>query len=185
MLPIKQIYIDSRYKSNDSVSDSNLYIDLPINLLMLDNISFYIDDVSIPVSWYVIEEGRNNLLYFTFDVQDFLAHITPGDYSLATLNQELVDAMHSVGFSKYFQSAPDIRKNTIGIVGLTMQPFEILTDAQLRAMSVDASASVNNILRDSTAKVNNNNNPYVSGYVDLFPIRNLYLTCSGWGNLIQ
>jgi hypothetical protein len=30
--------------------------------------------------------------------------------------------------------------------------------------------------------VNNNDNNYESGFLDLFPIRNLYLTCSGLGN---
>ena len=27
-----------------------------------------------------------------------------------------------------------------------------------------------------------NNSPFVSGYIDLIPIRNLYLSCSGLGN---
>jgi hypothetical protein len=40
MLPIKQIYADSRYKSGDSASDSNFYIDLPTNLMMFDNTGF-------------------------------------------------------------------------------------------------------------------------------------------------
>ena len=39
MLPIKKIYIDSRYKSGDSASDSNFYIDLPVNMVMPDNTS--------------------------------------------------------------------------------------------------------------------------------------------------
>ena len=34
MLPIKKLYIDSRFKSPDSVSDSDFYIDLPETLLM-------------------------------------------------------------------------------------------------------------------------------------------------------
>ena len=64
MLPIKRIYIDSRYKSGDSASDSNFYTDLPVILMMPDNTGFYIDDVSVPVSWYVIDEGRNDMFYF-------------------------------------------------------------------------------------------------------------------------
>ena len=59
MLPIKKIYIDSRFKSSDSVSDSDFYIDLPTTLLMPSNTGFYIDDVCIPVSWYAIDTNRN------------------------------------------------------------------------------------------------------------------------------
>lgn len=63
MLPIKKIYVDTRFKSADSVSDSDFYIDLPQTLLMPEKSGFYIDDVSIPMSWFPIERGRNNKLY--------------------------------------------------------------------------------------------------------------------------
>ena len=60
MLPIKKLYIDSRFKSPDSVSDSDFYIDLPETLLMPEGTGFYLDDISIPVTWYPITENRNN-----------------------------------------------------------------------------------------------------------------------------
>jgi signal transduction histidine kinase len=60
--------------------------------------------------------------------------------------------------------------------------FEILTDAQLNALNINANQTINNVLRNFTPSIHNNTNPYVSGFVDLFPIRNLYLTCSGLGN---
>jgi hypothetical protein len=53
-LPIKKIYIDTKYKSADSISNSNFKIDLPHNLTFPENSVFYIDDVSIPHSWYVV-----------------------------------------------------------------------------------------------------------------------------------
>ena len=49
MLPIKKIYIDSRFKSSDSASNSDFKIDLPITLLMQEDTDFYIDDVCIPL----------------------------------------------------------------------------------------------------------------------------------------
>ena len=79
MLPIKKIYVDSRYKSGDSASDSNFYIDLPINLMMPDNTGFYIDDVAVPVSWYVIDEGRNDMFYFKVGNQVLQERVTPGN----------------------------------------------------------------------------------------------------------
>ena len=181
MLPIKKIYVDSRYKSGDSVSDTNFYIDLPINLMMPDNTGFYIDDVAVPVSWYVIDEGRNDMFYYKVGNVVLQKKVTPGNYSLVTLNEELVNIMN-VGYANFFMSAPNVSKNTVGIVGTTTTTFEILTDKQVRDLGYDSSATVNNILRNFTAKVNDNNSLYESGFVDLFPIRNLYLSCSGMGN---
>ena len=82
MLPIKKLYIDSRFKSSDSVSDSNFKIDLPQNLLMPAGTGFYIDDICIPVSWYVIDEGRNNHLYFSVNNMDSFVVIPTGNYNL-------------------------------------------------------------------------------------------------------
>lgn len=181
MLPIKKIYIDSRFKAGDSTSDSNFYIDLPVNLLMPGNTGFYIDDVTIPVSWYTVEEGRNNDFYFKVNDSVTKKSIPSGNYSIISLSQELVNAMNS-GYTNFFVAATDTRKNTIGIVGTTTASFEILTDTQIKALNMDASSTINNILRNFQPKVHNNTNPYISGFIDLFPIRNLYLTCSGLGN---
>ena len=63
-LPIKKIYVDTKYKSAGSASNSNFKIDLPISLSFPENTGFYIDDVCIPHSWYVIEENVNDKLYF-------------------------------------------------------------------------------------------------------------------------
>ena len=62
-LPIKKIYIDTKYKAHDSVSNSNFKIDLPQTVSFPENTVFYIDDVSIPHSWYTVEENINDKLY--------------------------------------------------------------------------------------------------------------------------
>ena len=183
MLPIKKIYIDSRYKSGDSASDSNFYIDLPINLMMPDNTGFYIDDVAIPVSWYTIEEGRNNELYVRVNgvLRQYL--ISTGNYSLVSLNTEIVNRLNFVQApTTQFTASPNVATNAIGITAAANVVFEILTDAQLKALNINANQSINNVLRNFTPAVHDSSNPYVSGFVDLFPIRNLYLTCSGLGN---
>ena len=41
MLPIKKIYIDTRFKSSDSTSDSDFRVDLPTTLLMPEDTVFY------------------------------------------------------------------------------------------------------------------------------------------------
>ena len=54
MLPIKKIYIDSRFMSSDSQSSSNFKIDLPQNIDLPEDTVFYMDDICIPNSWYTI-----------------------------------------------------------------------------------------------------------------------------------
>ena len=45
MLPIKKIYIDSRFKTSPSESHSNFTIELPTTMLMPEDTGFYIEDV--------------------------------------------------------------------------------------------------------------------------------------------
>ncbi len=51
MLPIRKIYIDTRFKSFDSASRSDFNTDLPTTFLMPEDTGFYIDDVCIPHSF--------------------------------------------------------------------------------------------------------------------------------------
>ena len=61
MLPIKKIYVDSKYKTKDSISDANFKITLPQTMFLPDNTVFYIDDVAIPHSWYTVEDFHGKL----------------------------------------------------------------------------------------------------------------------------
>ena len=51
---LKEIYIDSRYKTYDSVSNSNCKFEIREGIDLPDNRICYIDDVSIPHTWYTI-----------------------------------------------------------------------------------------------------------------------------------
>ena len=60
---IKKVYVDPRYKGNGSVSNSDFKFELKEALALPDNTVCYIDDISIPHTWYTIEENLNNTLY--------------------------------------------------------------------------------------------------------------------------
>ncbi len=67
--------------------------------------------------------------------------------------------------------------------------YEFLTDAQLstlKAMNIIKTSepfnSVNNVLRNFTPKANFKDHDYISGFIDLNPVRNLYLSSSNFGN---
>ena len=183
MLPVKKIYIDSRFKSSDSASDSDFKIDLPETVNMPEDTVFYIDDVAIPVSWYMIDSNRNDRLYVRVDGVMSVVFLTPGNYTLQTLNQEIVDQMNNAVPGDLFVSSPNASKNQVGISTTSTKVFEILTDAQLLQLGYSSPLhSVNAVLRNTTAKVNINGNPFVSSYVDMFPIRNIYIVSPNLGN---
>ena len=55
MLKIKKVYIDSRYKTNDSKSDTDFRFDLKQSVDLPDNCNCYIDDIQIP---HMVFSGR-------------------------------------------------------------------------------------------------------------------------------
>ena len=63
MLPLKKIFIDSRRSTKDSKTSSDLKTDFPVNITLPPNTTFYIADVTIPVTWYTVEAGRHATIY--------------------------------------------------------------------------------------------------------------------------
>ena len=63
MLECKQIYIDTRFKTADSRSDSDFTIEQPKTINIPEYTIAYINDIVLPVSWTTIDERNNNLYY--------------------------------------------------------------------------------------------------------------------------
>ena len=61
-LPIKKVYIDSRFKTSDSASDTHFKYELVESLQLPENTVCFIDDVIIPHSYFNVD-SNNNLLY--------------------------------------------------------------------------------------------------------------------------
>ena len=54
MYKIEKVCIDSRHKTNDSVSNSDFKFELKESLDLPDDTVCYIDDISTPRTWYTI-----------------------------------------------------------------------------------------------------------------------------------
>ena len=65
-LPVKKIYIDSRYRTLDSTSSSSFKFPLARNLYFPKNTVFYLEDVCIPHTWLTIEAGINDRFYIRY-----------------------------------------------------------------------------------------------------------------------
>jgi hypothetical protein len=192
MLPLKKNYIDTRFKTSDSTSNSNFKIDLPSTVYWPDNTVFFIDDVAIPHIWHTIEENVNDKLYVfiknkTYPAEDIrnvqtIITIPYGNYSGADLATQLQTSLGTLLVVNY-----DARRNNIIITtAFNDQEFKILTDNDLLtkldeifllAYDVNNPQTINEILRNAEGNsiYYNSTNPYVSGSLDLQPIRNIYM----------
>ena len=111
-----------------------------------------------------------------------------GLYNIESLNDAIVDELN-LNFGNFFQAEPYFKTNNIKIICASTLVYEILTDAQLKSLKVinaikksEPFNSINNVLRNYTSKLNLRGNDYISGYINLNPIRNLYLSSSNLGN---
>jgi hypothetical protein len=192
MLPLKKIYIDTRFKTGDSISNSNFKVDLPTTVYWPDNTVYFIDDVCIPHSWHTIEKDVNDKLYVFIknkafpadDVRNIQIIITVpyGNYSGADLATELQTKLSTLLAVSY-----NARRNNITITtGFEDQEFKVMTDSDVRTKlndifdltyDVNNPQTINDVLRnaDGSSIFYDSTNPYVSGALDLHLIRNIYM----------
>ena len=125
-------------KSNDSVSHTDFIIDLPITVTLPENTAFYITDITIPVSYYTIEAGRNNKLYFRVNAYNVdVITIPDGNYNTVTLNNAIVDLLNlfyplTPAGTPVAQctAIPSLSTNTI-VIGNTVDNFHIFTGTEV------------------------------------------------------
>ena len=203
-LPIKKIYIDTKYKARDSVSNSNFKIDLPQTISFPENTVFYIDDVSIPHSWYTVEENINDKLFvmisrITPDEDNSgtaykIVTISPGIYNgteiALEMQQKIRETIYNVQFPDVLSVAYNNRKNTINItINYADWQFKILTendiDTKLNDTWIGDSYDPNNPHSINDIIGNHiQNSPFYTlsngytGSLNLQPIRNIYIHSS-------
>ena len=68
MYKIRKTYVDSRFRTRDSNSDSDFKFELKEPLDLPDNTVCYVDDISIPHTWRTIE-SHNNKFYIIFKME--------------------------------------------------------------------------------------------------------------------
>ncbi len=195
MLPIKKMYVDSKYKTKDSVSNANFKITLPQTMYMPDNTVFYIDDVVIPHSWYTVEYF-NSKLYLSIFVSangrdQHIIELTKQVYNGSTLATEIASNITAIGYTSIVTY--NASKQTISI-SLEDVHFKFLTDDELRAehpvwpwtgKSYDKNylQSANGLVKsiESKSTIHNTGNPFIA-FIDLQPIRNIYIKSPNLGN---
>jgi hypothetical protein len=181
-LPVHKIYIDTRFRTANSKSHSNFYIDLPETYNFPDGTVAYVDEICIPVSWYTIQNGRNNTLFIRADGGTIRTLTIPeGKYGIVSLNNAIVDEINAI-YPSSCEADPqaDVNRIKINFTGSTV--FEFMTDSQLTLLGSRNLATMNSLLGNTKGGQYYKDHDFISSYVDLFPIRNLYLSSPNLGN---
>ena len=187
-LPVKKIYVDTKFRRKDSVSTSNFKVDLPYSLTFPDNAIFYIDDINIPNSFYVVQAGLNDKLYFRLTDgalnADYILTIPEGNFNGSQFATVLQEQLFAVTNGLLVQSSFDTRTQLLR-VGFTNYSFRVFTDYELAnnthnwvgaAYDSKSLQTANELLTNtkdlSDVAIAGAN---VSFYLMLIPIRNIYI----------
>ena len=191
-LDVKKIYIDTRFRTKNSKSETDFSIELPRSFNVPDGVIAHIDDIVIPVSWSTVDErNKNCFLRMTWG-----ATVRYDDFYIVTKNYtgsqfatelalELNLALGEAGVDITAECEYTLAENMLVISILDNRlpvikaaaPFalEILTDESIGAGSDPC--TMNTILRNEFPTLITEGNFYQC-YLDLFQTRNLYLTSS-------
>ncbi len=193
MLPVEKIYLDSHFKTNDSVSHSDCKFQLRETFTFPDNTIMFLDDVAIPHSWYSIISGINDKLYFITNYNStnlgYIATLTSQNYTGSELATEIATQMNAeyTTLTDNFSASFSVLKQTITITSAEgTLAFRILTEEEIlldfsgtfSMPTYDASnpADINGKILKQTDGDSAGVNQFTSGFIDLQPIKNfLYL----------
>jgi hypothetical protein len=193
---IKKIYVDSRFKTNDSVSNSDFKYELKEQIELPDNTVCYVDDISIPHSWYSVEDYNNKLYIGNFNddltLNKTKLTIPNGNYtgvSLASAIQSLLYKRFPNDDDRvYYESSRGIlifeslREFTIftddEVMELTyiQPPFAVWNDVnneQTSAPELGNAESINEILRNTLPKPTSTK--FETEFLDLINTHNIYI----------
>jgi len=198
-IPFTKIMIDTRYKTKDSVSNSNFKYQLNRTGLMPEGSTFCIDDINIPYSWNTIEPGINDKLYISYRAQiadvpiPRVITITPLRYTGTEFADNLTAQLSSMGGIGTYLATYNANSNTITLTSSSMY-FKIWTDDELQTTSIFGSVdttrlgSVNEILQvygiytGGAGGYAGKGVGYRTGFLNLMHYQDLYLTSANLGN---
>ena len=181
-LEVKKIYVDSRYCTPDSSSDSDFKIQLARNIYLPERTVMHIENITLPHAWYSIETGINNLLYVKLGTTCFIATIPSTNYIGSSFATAMTTALGN-GFTVSYEV------NTNRLTISNSQSFKILTDIELATglngdwtgpvYNWSSPSSSNDVLANRTS---NSGFSFVSGMLSLNGFRAVYISSSTLSN---
>jgi hypothetical protein len=193
-----KIFIDSRFKTPESQSDSDFTIELPENVELNDYTGGIVTDITLPHTWYNVSSNNNRLFFrrvVSGEPADFMVELIPQNYDIFELAAALEDRLNTAVGSQAFAATSDVQAGCLVIQVLPATwTVDIFSDGELitrvngtwRGPLYDVSnvKSLNSMLRIN----NRTNDPITSaaafrtGFVDLQPLHSIYITSTKISN---
>ena len=140
---VKKVYVDSRFRTNGSDSNSDFKFELTEALDLPDNTVCYVDDISIPHTWRTIE-SYNNKFYIilrttvvnpngsaTYNWIPYMITIPDGNYDGYRLASGMQDLLNSIEINFTFEVKYNTATGSIKIEETTEgsgNAFDVPTD---------------------------------------------------------
>ena len=200
---VNKIYIDSRFKTKESISDSNFSVDLPESVELGEGTGCVVTDITIPHTWYNISTNNNRFFFRVVRegppivIIDVGLTITPQNYDIFQLGQALEETMNAAMAGPVFDVTVDAQAGTLIIALLPANTGVEFLDDDTLATRVNGSwtgpiydttniKSMNSVLRINglprQQRVRDNAGPFVTGVIDLLPLHSLFLTSTKISN---
>ena len=169
-LDITKIYIDTRFRTKNSKSETDFNIELPRAFNIPDGVVAHIDDIVLPVSWSTIDE-RNNKICVVYSAlttrKEVVIELDKQNYDGAQFASTLQAALNAsaAGFThagnvveSAFTCAYDLGENKLTISVMTIGeragfvPFkvEFYTDEYLETeFGLTSASTINTTIRNT------------------------------------
>ena len=185
----------------DTKCATHLNINMPNNISVPSNTAFDITDITVPVSWYTVDAGRNDTIYVWINDTDYAPStctLPERSYGTTTQAASVCKVMNS-----HYPIAPEdgthpqkrvpqanLVNHTISIHNKS-RPFELLTNEQVVALmymewytAQIPVSSIDDMLHNAVRQPIPTSVYFTSSYVDIHPIRNLYQIYNTFWELI-
>ena len=194
-LPLKKLYIDTRFMTDDSKSTSNFKVQLANTLYFPNNTTFVIDDISIEHSWTTIEKDYNDRLHVNVSNpsgfnQNFELVLAPKNYTGTSLATEIQNKLNTIqtnilreGMNKFNVIFDNLTQSLSITINELQESFKLLTDADLKQMGINDLKTCNELLKNyGKSPTYDMVISYKSGFLNLVPITTAFITSPNLGN---
>ena len=136
-LAVKKIYIDTRFKTKNSNSNSDFKFQLSQTVQLPDNCVCFFDDIIVPHSWWSIENYNNRLYIRQLDIggsaDDRIITIPSQKHTGASLELAIKAGLEAAFGAGTYHAVYNERKGTITITtSQATTTFMIVTDDWLQ-----------------------------------------------------
>lgn len=198
-----KLFLDTRFQLPESTS-SNIVLELDTQIEIEDS-TMYLDDVLIPLSYSIVDDLRNNILYFHVSYFDGINYmldyktisLESGNYNGQTLSREIENKMNDTlnEFMEFNYSVSyNFNSNEISFIVRDLRTtdhtfsvatvkiysdYELLNSNEFNSTRFDRNLlkSINSILQISNKSLTQFTSlEKYKTYIDLVPLRNIYIS---------